>query len=100
MVALKAIPDSYALHNNFPNPFNPVTNIFYDLPKSGHVRMVIYDLLGREVTTLINERMKSGYYATQWNGRNQYGEPVSAGIYFYHLQTGAYSKAQKMLLVK
>ena len=100
MVALKAIPDSYALHNNFPNPFNPVTNIFYDLPKSGHVRMVIYDLLGREVTTLINETMESGYYAARWNGRNQYGEPVSAGIYFYHLQTGAYSKAQKMLLVK
>jgi flagellar hook assembly protein FlgD len=62
--------------------------------------MVIYDLLGREVTTLINETMKSGYYSTRWNGRNQYGEPVSAGIYFYYLQTGAYSKAQKMLLVK
>jgi len=44
--------------------------------------------------------MKSGYYATQWNGRNQYGQPVGAGIYFYHLQTGAYTKAQKMLLVK
>ena len=100
MVALKAIPDSYALHNNFPNPFNPVTNIFYDLPKSGHVRMVIYDLLGREVTTLINETMKSGYYSTRWNGRNQYGQPVGAGIYFYHLHTDAYSKAQKMLLVK
>ena len=100
MVALKAIPDSYALHNNFPNPFNPVTNIFYDLPESGHVRMVIYDLLGREVTTLINETMESGYYATRWNGRNQYGQPVGAGIYFYHLQTGAYSKAHKMLLVK
>jgi hypothetical protein len=99
-VALKAIPDRYALHNNFPNPFNPVTNIFYDLPESGQVRMVIYDLLGREVTTLINATMESGYYATRWNGRNQYGEPVSAGIYFYHLQTGAYSKAQKMLLVK
>jgi len=99
-VALKAIPDSYALHNNFPNPFNPVTNIFYDLPESGYVRMVIYDLLGREVTTLINETMKSGYYSTRWNGRNQYGQPVGAGIYFYHLQTSAYSKAQKMLLVK
>ena len=99
-VALKAIPNSYALHNNFPNPFNPVTNIFYDLPESGHVRMVIYDLLGREVTTLISETMKSGYYATRWNGRNQYGQPVGAGIYFYHLQTSAYSKAQKMLLVK
>ena len=80
--------------------FNPVTNIFYDIPESGHVRMVIYDLLGREVNTLVNETMKSGYYATQWNGRNQYGQPVSAGIYFYHLQTGAYNKAQKMLLVK
>ena len=99
-VALKAIPDSYALHNNFPNPFNPVTNIFYDLPESGHVRMVIYDLLGREVTTLINKTMESGYYAARWNGRNQHGQPVSAGVYFYHLQTSAYSKAQKMLLVK
>jgi flagellar hook assembly protein FlgD len=62
--------------------------------------MVIYDLLGREVTTLINETMKSGYYAKRWNGRNHYGEPVSAGIYFYHLQTDTYSKAHKMLLVK
>ena len=100
MVALKAVPDSYALHNNFPNPFNPTTNIIYDLPKSGHVSLVIYDLLGSEVITLVNERMESGYYAARWNGHNHRGQSVSAGIYFYHLQTGEYSKAQKMLLVK
>ncbi len=100
MVALKAVPDSYALHNNFPNPFNPTTNIIYDLPKSGHVSLVVYDLLGSEVITLVNERMESGYYAARWNGHNHRGQSVSAGIYFYHLQTGEYSKAQKMLLVK
>ena len=100
IVALKAVPDSYALHNNFPNPFNPITNIFYDLPKSGHVSIVIYDLLGRKVITLVNETMESGYYSTRWNGYNHRGQSVSAGIYFYHLQTGEYSQAQKMLLVK
>jgi len=88
------------LHNNFPNPFNPITNIFYDLPKSGHVSIIVYDLLGREVITLVNETMESGYYAARWNGYNHRGQSVSAGIYFYHLQTGEYSKAQKMLLVK
>ena len=100
MIALKAVPDSYALHNNFPNPFNPITNIFYDLPNSGHVSIIVYDLLGREVITLVNETMESGYYATRWNGYNHLGQSVSAGIYFYHLHTGEYSKAQKMLLVK
>ena len=97
---IKAIPDEYSLHHNYPNPFNPSTTIMYDIPKAGHTRLLIYDLLGREVVTLINTDMDAGYYNARWDGRNQNGQSVGAGMYFYHLQSGPYRKSLKMLLVK
>ena len=97
---IRAIPDEYSLHHNYPNPFNPSTTIMYDIPKAGNTRVLIYDLLGREVVTLVNKDLDSGFYNALWDGRNQNGQSVGAGMYFYHLQSGPYSKSLKMLLVK
>ena len=97
---IRAIPDKYSLHHNYPNPFNPSTTIMYDIPTAGHTLLLIYDLLGREVVTLVNTDMDAGYYNAKWDGRNQNGQSVGAGMYFYHIQSGPYRKSLKMLLVK
>ncbi len=99
-IKLVAIPEEYALHYNYPNPFNPVTTMLYDLPETGHTRLIIYDLLGREVHVLIDKVMNPGYYSTQWNGRNQQGQTVGAGVYFYQIQSNGFIQTRKMLLLK
>jgi len=97
---LVAIPEDYALHHNYPNPFNPITTMLYDLPETGHTRLIIYDLLGREVHVLIDKVMNPGYYSTQWNGRNSQGQMVGAGVYLYQIQAGEYISTKKMILLK
>ena len=95
-----AVPDEFSLHNNYPNPFNPVTTIQYDIPIDGKVLLVVYDILGRHVKTLVNTSQSAGYKSIRWNGTNDYGQTSSAGVYFYHLQTVGYSKVRKMVLLK
>jgi hypothetical protein len=95
-----AIPDEFAIHQNYPNPFNPVTTLRYDLPEQGHVRITIYDMLGRDVKTLINEYQDPGYRSIIWDATNDYGKPVSAGMYLYQIQAGEYMEVRKMVLVK
>ena len=97
---IKPIPKEFALHNNYPNPFNPVTTINYDLAKEGNVSLVVYDVMGREVIRLNDSFMPAGYHTVRWNARNQYGIEVSAGVYFYHIQAGEFVKTQKMILLK
>ena len=97
---IKPVPKEFALHNNYPNPFNPVTTINYDLPKEAKVLLIVYDLMGREVARLNDSFMPAGYHSVQWNSRNQYGAQVSAGVYFYHIQAGEFIKTQKMILLK
>jgi len=94
------IPDEFALHQNYPNPFNPVTTLRYDLPENGHVNITIYDMLGREVKTLINQTQDAGYKSVIWDATNDYGKPVSAGIYLYQIQAGEYISTKKMVLLK
>jgi len=96
----KTIPDQYILFQNYPNPFNPVTTLRYDLPENGHINITIYDMLGREVKTLINQTQNAGYRSVQWNATNDYGKPVSAGIYLYQIQAGEYISTKKMVLLK
>ena len=97
---LKAIPEEFTLHQNYPNPFNPVTTINYDLPQQTHVNLMIYDILGREVVKLVSEETPAGYQSVIWNTRNSLGTPVSAGIYFYQIQTKGFVKTKKMVLLK
>ncbi len=94
------IPDQFALHHNYPNPFNPVTTILYDIPVDAAVMLVVYDILGRQVKTLINTNQTAGYKSIRWHGINDQGQLVSAGMYFYHLQAGRFSKVRKMVLLK
>jgi hypothetical protein len=99
-IELKAVPEEYALHYNYPNPFNPVTTMLYDLPEAGYTRLIIYDLLGRQVQTLVDQPLAAGYYRIQWGGRNAQGQIVGAGIYFYQIQANGFIRTRKMLLVK
>ena len=95
-----AVPDEFALHNNYPNPFNPVTTIQYDIPIDAEVLLVVYDILGRHVMTLVNTSQTAGYKSIKWNGTNDQGQTISAGVYLYYLQTIGYSKVRKMVLLK
>jgi hypothetical protein len=94
------IPEEFVLHQNYPNPFNPVTTLRYDLPENGHINITIYDMLGRQVKTLINQTQDAGYKLVIWDATNDYGKPVSAGIYLYQIQAGEYLQTKKMVLLK
>lgn len=94
------LPEKYALHQNYPNPFNSVTTIHYDIPTQSQVSIVIYDLLGRIVRNLENHIKDAGKYSVRWNGLNNVGNPVSAGIYLYQLQAGEFVQTMKMVLMK
>ncbi len=88
-------PNKHFLNQNYPNPFNPNTTISFSLPKNEFVSLKIFDILGREVTILINEELSSGIHSKQWNANN-----LSSGIYFYTLKAGNYSATKKMILIK
>ena len=94
------IPDSYLLHQNFPNPFNPKTKIRYDLQKSGFVNIDIYNVIGKHIKSLINEKKEVGYQSVNWNGTDASGRSVPAGMYIYTIQTDDFSSTKKMILVK
>ena len=94
------LPEVFSLHQNYPNPFNPVTKLRYDLPENGLVTIIIYDMLGRQVKTLINQTQDAGYRSVMWDATNDYGKPVSAGIYLYQIQAGEYMRTKKMVLLK
>ncbi|MBI5402707.1 MAG: T9SS type A sorting domain-containing protein [Ignavibacteriae bacterium] len=89
------IPNEYSLKQNYPNPFNPVTKISFDLPKSGLVTLKIYDVVGREVKTLVNEVKNAGSYAVQFDGA-----AFSSGTYFYRLESNNFVSTKKMVLIK
>ena len=93
-------PNSPLLLQNYPNPFNPVTTISYDLPESSNVMLTVYNIAGREVTTLLNKHQQTGSYNIQWNGVDYSGKQVSTGVYFARLQAGDYSKTIKMMHLK
>ncbi len=93
-------PQPFALHQNFPNPFNPSTNINYELSTSSHVVLAIYNLVGQEVKTLVNEIQTPGTIAVIWDGRNEVGEEVGSGVYIYRLRVGEEAQTKKMLLLK
>ena len=92
--------DDYKLIKNYPNPFNPVTTLRYDLPENSHVNITIYDMLGRQVKNLINQTQDAGYRSVRWNATDDYGKPVSAGIYLYQIQAGEFVQTKKMMLLK
>lgn len=100
------IPTSFALDQNYPNPFNPSTTIKFALPQDAAVTLKIYNLLGQEVSNLVDETRSAGYHQILWNGRNQSGNQVATGVYFYRIEAKPsdggqpFSSLKKMLLLK
>ena len=93
-------PAAVALGPNYPNPFNPATTIQYALRHAAEVRLTIHNVLGQVVRTLAAESQQAGRYAVPWDGRDDHGQPLSAGIYFYRLQAGSVAAVEKMVLLK
>ena len=94
------IPDKFTLHQNHPNPFNPVTTLRYDLPEDAMVNITIYDMMGRVVRTMVNTQQNTGFKSVRWNATNDVGSSVSAGLYLYMIQAGDFRQTKKMVLLK
>ena len=94
------LPTTFALHQNHPNPFNPITTIRYDLPENGPISIIIYDLMGREIKTLVKEVSDPGRYSVNWNGRNQWGKQIASGMYFYRMETPGFQSVKKLIFLK
>ena len=90
-----SIPFTYELHQNYPNPFNPNTTIKYEIPKRSFVELRVYDILGKEVTQVVNEEQEAGYYEINFNAAN-----LSSGIYLCQLKAGSFIDTKKMILLK
>lgn len=93
-------PSDFVLFQNYPNPFNPTTNIEFLLPHSGQVKIEIYNISGQKVRTLVDQFLKAGHKLVDWDGKDDNGNDVSSGIYFYRLQAGDFSETKKMVLLR
>jgi hypothetical protein len=96
----KTVVDVFQMEQNYPNPFNPTTNIRYALSQNAHVRLSIFDITGKRIKTLVNNRQSVGIYTINWNGDNYHGDKVAAGTYYYQLLANNFSKTKSMVLIK
>ena len=99
-ISNKGLPVRFTVYPNFPNPFNPTTQIRYNLPKENTVTITIFDLAGRNIRTLMNVEQTAGYHTIGWDASNDLGEGVAAGMYIYTIQAGEYRATKKMVLLK
>jgi parallel beta-helix repeat protein len=95
-----SIPDKFTLFQNNPNPFNPVTEISFNLPEAAYVKLEIFNMLGQKINTIIDGYIDAGYQSALWNGKTSEGSTVASGIYFYRLSTDKYVESRKMILLK
>ncbi len=94
-VEIALVPNEFALYQNYPNPFNPVTNIKFALPKDVKVTLIVYNLLGEKVSTILNEDKEAGFYDVKFDGNN-----YSSGMYIFRLTAGDFVQTKKMTLIK
>lgn len=94
------LPENYFLSHNYPNPFNPETNIKFTLPRTSHVKLELYNILGVKVKTLVNEKLSAGENIISWDGTDNNNKRVTSGIYLYRLSTDNFTETKKMLLLK
>lgn len=97
---LAAAPQHFALHANYPNPFNPSTTIRYELAAAAQVQLVVYDLLGQQIRSLVDLHQPAGGYSVVWDGLNENGQQVANGLYFYEIKAGSFQGVRKMMLSK
>jgi hypothetical protein len=95
-----SLPIQFKLHQNYPNPFNPKTKINYDIPYHNNVSIIISDIKGSEIKSLVNQRHTPGKYNVIWDGTNNNGDKVAAGIYLYKIQSGNFTSTEKMIFLK
>ncbi len=95
-----ALPTEFALSQNVPNPFNPTTQVSFALPKAANVNLTIYNVLGQQVKTLVNQEMAAGVQTVEWDGTDNTGRTVASGVYFYRLNAGEFQATKKMLMLK
>ncbi|MFA6456306.1 MAG: FlgD immunoglobulin-like domain containing protein [Bacteroidota bacterium] len=97
---LRSLPKTFSISQNYPNPFNPSTTIRYELPKDASVSLKIYNMLGEEIATVVNNHQSAGFYSIEWDGKTQDGVSAASGVYFYHITAGDFKKTMKMVLIK
>ncbi|SVB12646.1 uncharacterized protein METZ01_LOCUS165500, partial [marine metagenome] len=93
-------PDQFTLYPAFPNPFNPVTTLRYNLPEDGMVNITIYDMMGRIVKNLLNDQQTRGYRSVKWDATDDTGGRVSSGLYLYTIQAGQFNQTKKVVFLK
>lgn len=96
----KVMKKIFSLSQNYPNPFNPTTKFTFTIPGSQQVTITVYDIMGREVKTLLNENKVIGKYTVSWDGTNSRGNTVSSLVYFYRLETTGFTDVKKMIFLK
>jgi flagellar hook assembly protein FlgD len=94
------MPEEFALHQNFPNPFNPATLIRYELPQRADVSIIVYDIMGQQIVSLVSENQSAGYHSIKWNGKDRLGHQASTGMYLYVIHASDFAQTRKMLLLK
>ena len=94
------ISSEFYISPSYPNPFNPVTILQYDLPEDGLVNITVYDMLGNVISNLVNTYQSTGYKSVQWNATNNQGQSVSAGVYLYSIEAEDFKQTKKMILLK
>jgi len=99
-VNVNTLPANYKLYANYPNPFNPITTISYDLAKEGEVSLIVYNILGEIVTTMVSGYQEAGSYQVIWDATNDTGDNVASGVYFFKLQAGDFIQLNKAILLK
>ncbi|UCG93988.1 MAG: T9SS type A sorting domain-containing protein, partial [Candidatus Aerophobus sp.] len=95
-----ALPMEFSVSQNYPNPFNPTCVIAYALPTDCQVKLSIYNILGQKVKVLVDEYQNAGYRSVTWDGKDDQGQEVSTGVYFYRVQAGNFMQSKKMVLTK
>jgi len=94
------VPADFVLHQNYPNPFNPTTTLSFVIGHSSFVTLKVYDILGNEVSTLVNEYKPAGSYEVDFNSHSDKGQNLSSGVYFYTLRAGSFVETKKMILLR
>jgi len=94
------LPREFRLEQNYPNPFNPTTTIRFSLPHSSHVRLTVYDILGREIAHVLDDLRLAGVHEATWQGKNAQGKPVASGVYQYRIQAREFVQSKQFLLLR